>query len=155
MPVYLFQTPFVERAVVCHQRQSLDKRSYFAPNVRKIIGFIGIYRRKPMYFGSPQGIIIRIRTYKPVYFIDYPYLRDCSTNSYSAIPSFGKLFCHIKQKTLTHCITAGTAFSGVSSAHSNRALILRSDGSTASLSMSLFFGVAQAKNRVEIADSHL
>ena len=88
-------------------------------------------------------------------FIDYPYLRDCSTNSYSAIPSFGKLFCHIKQKTLTHCITAGTAFSGVSSAHSNRALILRSDGSTASLSMSLFFGVAQAKNRVEIADSHL
>ncbi len=95
--------------------------------------------------------------WKTVYnnFIDYPYLRDCSTNSYSAIPSFGKLFCHIKQKTLTHCITAGTAFSGVSSAHSNRALILRSDGSTASLSMSLFFGVAQAKNRVEIADSHL
>lgn len=71
MPVYLFQTPFVERAVVCHQRQSLYKRSYFAPNVRKIIGFIGICRRKPMYFGSPQGIIIRIRTYKPVYFIDY------------------------------------------------------------------------------------
>lgn len=71
MPVYLFQTPFVERAVVRHQRQSLDKRSYFTPNVRKIIGFLSICRRKPMYFGSPSGIIIRIRTYKSIYFIDH------------------------------------------------------------------------------------
>lgn len=88
-------------------------------------------------------------------FIDYPWLRDCSTNAYSAIPSFGKLFCHIKQKELTHCMTAGTAFSNLTSAHSNMAQILRSDGSTVTLSMSLFFGIVQAKDRVEIADSHL
>lgn len=66
-----FQAPFVERAVVRYQRQTLDKGRYFPPYFREVRGLYGIVIAEAVDAGAEFGVVVRARTYQPICLVAY------------------------------------------------------------------------------------
>lgn len=60
------QTTFVERAVVCHERQILDERLDLAPHVGEDWRIVGVVLGDAVYAAAPIAVEVWLRVYQRV-----------------------------------------------------------------------------------------
>lgn len=64
-----FQASFIERTVMCYQRESGNLWSYFDPDFRKGMCPAGILVGQSVDLGVPIAVIVGVRTDEPVYLL--------------------------------------------------------------------------------------
>lgn len=61
-----FETAFVKRLVVSHERIIFQERCYLLPHMGKHRRIIGVFARQPVYLGAVVGIKIGLRLYQRI-----------------------------------------------------------------------------------------
>ena len=65
-PENLFQTSFIEPAVVSHKRKSFNLRGYLFPDTRKNRSIFSIFFRQPVDLLAEPLIVFRLRMYQTI-----------------------------------------------------------------------------------------
>lgn len=88
-----FQATFIEGAVVCYERQSVNSGSDFPPYLGKRWSLSRIIEGQSVYLCVPVTVVIGVRTYQPINLVgDFSVLyNDNSHTAYARTFSIGRL----------------------------------------------------------------